>query len=116
VSEEVADAGGTATIWLARPATQAQEGHLAQTMATARAAEYAALTAAATAAADGTAEPAALASTLRRLRNKLRQIQRRDYFPPAERDNAEAAVGALAVLLRDLHADASSHKVRAAAT
>jgi hypothetical protein len=36
VSEEVTDEGGTAAIWLARPATRAQEQQLAQAMAVAR--------------------------------------------------------------------------------
>jgi hypothetical protein len=95
VAEEVNDAGGTAGIWLARPATRAQEDRLARTMAAARAAEYQALLSA-TAAAAGNADPLARASALRRLRNELRAIQRRDYFPPAERDQAEAALQAFA--------------------
>ncbi len=96
VSEEVVDAGGTAAIWLARPATRAQEDQLAQTMAAARAAEYQAVTAAATAAASPPTDPPAKVAAIRRLRNELRAIQRRDYFPPAERDQAQAAVQALA--------------------
>jgi hypothetical protein len=95
VAEEVTDAGGTAAIWLARPTTRAQGDQLAAAMAAARAAEYQALITAA-AAAPGLPDPAARAGTLRRLRNELRAIQRRDYFPPADRDQAEAAVQALA--------------------
>lgn len=101
VSEEVVDAGGTAAIWLARPATRAQEDQLAKTMAAARAAEYRALIAAATAAAgSGGGDPPARAAAVRRLRNELRAVQRRDYFPPAERDQAQAAVLALAASAR----------------
>jgi hypothetical protein len=96
VAEEVIDAGGTAGIWLARPATRAEEAKIAERMTAARAAEYQALIAATAAA--GQADPAARAGTLRRLRNELRAIQRRDYFPPPDRDNAEAAVQALAGL------------------
>lgn len=96
VSEEVTDAGGTAAIWLARPATQGQEDQLAQTMAAARAAEYQALITAAVAAASRATDPSGRAAAVRRLRNDLRAIQRRDYFPPAERDRAQAAVQALA--------------------
>src|SRR5215475_13355587 len=92
LSEEVIDSGGTAIIWLATPSSRAQEHQLAQAMAAARAAEYQALTAAAEAAA-GSPAPA---SAIRRLRNELRAIQRRDYFPPAERDRAEEAVQTLA--------------------
>jgi hypothetical protein len=93
VAEEVTDAGGSAAIWLARPATRAQEGQLAQAMAAARAAEYQAVIAAAAAA---PADPAARVSAVRRIRNEFRSIQRRDYFPPAERDLAQAALQALA--------------------
>jgi len=95
VAEEVTDAGGTAAIWLARPATRAQQDQLAQAMAAARAAEYQALIAAADAAAAAAADPAR-ASAVRRLRNEFRRIQRRDYFPPAEHDLAQAALQALA--------------------
>jgi hypothetical protein len=94
VAEEVTDSGGSAAIWLARPATRAQEDQLAHALATARAAEYRALVAAAAEAADG--DPAARASAVRRLRTELHGIQRRDYFPPAERDQAQAAVQELA--------------------
>ena len=93
VSEEVIDAGGSATVWLAIPSSRGQEHEVVRTMAAARAAEYEALAAAAEAAA---ASPAP-ASAVRRLRNNLRAIQRRDYFPPTERDHAEAAVEALSV-------------------
>jgi hypothetical protein len=94
VAQEVTDGGGSAAIWLARPATRAQEDQLAQALAAARAAEYRALAAAAAEAAGGDA--AARASAARRLRAELRAIQRRDYFPPAERDRAQAAVQELA--------------------
>jgi hypothetical protein len=97
VAEEVTDAGGSATLWLARPATRGQEDQLERSMAAARAAEYLALTTvAASSRADIAAGTAARSGTLRRLRNELRAIQRRDYFPPAERDQAEAAVRDLA--------------------
>jgi len=91
LSEEVIDSGGAAIIWLATPSSRAQERQLARAMAEARVAEYEALIATAEAAGGS---PVA-ASAIRRLRNELRAIQRRDYFPPAERDQAEAAVHAL---------------------
>jgi hypothetical protein len=91
LSEEVIDSGGTAIIWLATPSSRAQDHQLAETMAQARAGEYKALVAAAEAAAVSPIP----ASSIRRLRNDLRAIQRRDYFPPAERDQAEAAIQAL---------------------
>ena len=94
VAQDVTEAGGTAGVWLARPATLAQERELAAAMAAARSAEYATVAAAAAAALDaGDAERAA---TLRRLRAELRRITRRDYFPPAAREQAHAAVEALA--------------------
>jgi hypothetical protein len=91
VAEGVTDAGGSASIWLARPATRAHEDELVTAMTAARAAEYRTVIAAAVAAA-ADADPAGRASALRRLRNELRGIQRRDYFPPAERDQAQAAL------------------------
>jgi uncharacterized protein YdbL (DUF1318 family) len=94
VGEEVSEAGGSAGVWLARPATAAQERELAVAMAAARSAEYEAVAAQAAAARD--AGEAARAAALRRLRGELRRITRRDYFPPAAREQARAAVEALA--------------------
>jgi hypothetical protein len=93
IADEILDAGGTASIWIAHPGTATTERDLATAMTAARAAEYAKVAAEATAAADrdGTAR----LSVARRLRAELRRIQRRDYFPPAERDQATAAVDAL---------------------
>jgi hypothetical protein len=96
IAEEVTESGGTAGVWIARPATLAQERQLAQDMAEARATEYRALqaTAVAQAQATGLGTPER-ARALRRLRGELRKIERRDYFPPAERDAARDAVNAL---------------------
>ena len=94
IAEEVTEAGGSAGVWLARPASVAQERELAAAMAAARAAEYEAVAAQAAAARD--AGEAARAAALRRLRGELRRITRRDYFPPAAREQARAAVEALA--------------------
>lgn len=94
IAEEAIEAGGTATVWFAHPATAAQEREVAAGMAAARAAEYAQLTGEATEAATG--DPAAQASALRRLRAEMRRVTRRDYFPPPERDEARAAIEALA--------------------
>jgi len=91
VAEDVIDAGGSASIWLARPATRAHEDELVAAMSAARAAEYrTVIDSAIAAAADG--EPTSRASALRRLRSELRGIQHRDYFPPAERDQAQMAL------------------------
>jgi DNA-binding transcriptional regulator PaaX len=93
IAEEIGEAGGSASIWIARPATMTAERELATAMATARSAEYAAIVAEAMAAPADMAERQSLA---RRLRAELRRIARRDYFPPVERDQAVAMVDALA--------------------
>jgi hypothetical protein len=64
-------------------------------MRAARAAEYQAVIAHARAAAASTVVERA--RTARRLRGELRRIARRDFFPPAEREAARAAVQALVV-------------------
>jgi hypothetical protein len=92
VAEEVTEAGGSAGVWLARPATVAQERELAAAMAAARAGEYAAVAGEAHAA-KGSADTVR-AAAVRRLRGELRRIARRDYFPPAVREQARAAVAA----------------------
>ncbi len=97
LADEVVEAGGEATIWVARPGSAAQERALAHRMAAATASDYAAVVADAEVAA---AEPAVAARrTLARLRRELRRIAQRDHFPPPERDAAHAAVGRLAELL-----------------
>ncbi|SNS20731.1 hypothetical protein SAMN04488107_1692 [Geodermatophilus saharensis] len=94
LADDVLAAGGSAGVWLARPAGTAQERELAAGMAAARAEEYRAFTAECAAA---LASPDAdRARALRRLRGEWRAIGRRDFFPPAERDPAGAALRALA--------------------
>ena len=93
VAEEIVEAGGTATVWLAEPATVAAERAVAEGMRAARAAEYQAVIDQATSAEPAGEDPVRVA---RRLRAELRRIGRRDFFPPAERDRAKAAVDALA--------------------
>jgi hypothetical protein len=94
LAEEIAEAGGAATLWLATPGSAGQERAIAEAMRTARAAEYQAILDHARAAAGGAAD--ARARALRRLRGDLRRVARRDFFPPGERDAARAAVDALA--------------------
>lgn len=96
LADDVTEAAGSAGLWVARPATLAQERELAAQMAAARAAEYRALAEQCRAAAEGI-DPAERARALRRLRGEWRAINRRDFFPPAERELAAAA-------LRDLTA------------
>ena len=93
IADEITEAGGVASIWLAQPASAAQERDLAARMAAARAGEYAAVAAEAEGA--STAGGREARRTGERLRAELRRIGRRDYFPPPERDSAHAAVSAL---------------------
>jgi len=95
LAEEIFEAGGVATVWLATPGSAAQERAIAAAMRAARAAEYRAVTDKARAAADGAAA-VERTRALRRLRGELRRIARRDFFPPAEREAARTAVAALA--------------------
>ena len=91
---DVVAAHGTAGTWTARPTTVAQERELAGAMAAARAQEYRALTAACTAALAGPAADRPRA--LRRCRAEWRAIDRRDFFPPPEREEAALALRELA--------------------
>lgn len=94
LADEVVEAGGEATIWVARPSTAAQERALAASMSERIAGEYRSIVADADRAlAAGTAERR---RTLARLRRELRRVGSRDYFPPPERDQARAALERLA--------------------
>jgi hypothetical protein len=93
-AEAVVDAGGRAGVWLARPATRAQEREIALSMNDARAAEYDALI-------DDARTALALAGpeqarALRRLRQENRRIRRRDFFRPPERAIAQRLMDELA--------------------
>lgn len=92
IAEEIIEAGGEASTWLAHPTSADQERTLARRMADARAGEYAAVTAEAATAAGSDRERR---RTGERLRAELRRIARRDYFPPPQREAAQAAVRAL---------------------
>jgi hypothetical protein len=96
-AEQIVEAAGVSSVWLAQPSTLAQERLLAEGMAAARAEEY-------TAVCDAAAAAMALPRSeqvraLCRLRSSLREITRRDFFPPAVRDQASAAVQGLAVVI-----------------
>lgn len=105
-ADDVLENGGDASVWLARPEARAAARALAASMAAARAAEYAALTAQAEAAAG--ADDDERRRALPRLRRLHREITRRDFFPPAERELAVRALRALeaAVHASDLAPDA----------
>jgi hypothetical protein len=94
LADEVIEAGGEATLWLARPGSVAQERALATRMREVVTAEYLAVLGNAGAAL--AASSAERKRTLGRLRRELRRIARRDYFLSGERQHAVAAVDALA--------------------
>lgn len=111
VAEEAVQADGTAGVWLARPGSRAQEQAIAAALAEARAVEYAGL---ATAAADALAlSPQARLRSLTRLRRQWREITRRDFFPPAQREQAAAALRVLTEAASVLEADGAGGAVPA---
>ena len=94
VADEVREADGTAGVWLARPSSMELERDTAAGMAAARADEYGTLHAEIVAAA--ALPDAERARALRRHREQLRRIRRRDFFPPPEREAVTAALDQLA--------------------
>jgi hypothetical protein len=102
LADSVIQAGGRATLWLARPTSAGQERQIAEAMRAAVGAEYVRLA--------GDAEFARASSvgtrrrTLGRLRRELRRIRRRDYFRAPEGAGARAAVEALSNSLAELAA------------
>ena len=94
VADEVIAASGEANVWLARPASLAQERAFATRMAEAVATDYTAVLDDARAAMD--LDDFMRSRTLGRLRRELKRIRQRDFFPPAEREQAQHAVDELA--------------------
>ena len=92
LAEGVEQAGGEASVWIAQPGSAKQERELVAAMRETIAAEYRVLIEAA-----GTAPPGR--RRLGKLRRDLRKVKRRDYFPPPERERAEAAIETLAASL-----------------
>jgi hypothetical protein len=95
VAEDVEQAGGTAMLWRARAESPEQERVLATQMAAARAAEYDQVREQAVAVL-GESHVTGAGVVLRRLRGELRRVERRDFFPPPEREAAHATVRELA--------------------
>jgi hypothetical protein len=91
VADEVEQAGGEATVWLAEPAASTDERALTRRMAEAAAADYRLVIEAAAATAESERR-----RTAARLRRELQRIRARDFFPPPERKRAERAVDRLA--------------------
>lgn len=94
LADEVTEAGGEASIWIAQAATRAQERQLTSRLTNQIAGEYREL---AQDAKDATAgDPQARVRTLARLRRQWHRIRQRDYFPPPEREAAARAIERLA--------------------
>lgn len=100
MAEEVIEAGGQAEVWTAAPTTMAQHDRMRTKLSADRAAEYDELADAA-AAALSLPDHAAQAKKLTQLRRRLREIDKRSFFPTAQRDGAEA-------MLKELAAGASA--------
>lgn len=102
LADGVIEAGGEASVWLARPGSAAQARALAGRMRDAVSSDYEALIAAASGAL--ATPPGQRKRTLGRLRRELRRIRRRDYFHAGSREQAAAAVERLAGSVEELAA------------
>jgi len=104
-ADAVQEAGGSATLWRAQTLSAADERTVAGAMAAARAEEYDVITRQAE---EGLHAAAVVRQRLlRRLRRELRAVQRRDYFPPVQRDAAVAALVELGASDQDRSAAAA---------
>lgn len=96
VAEAVVAAQGTASVWLARPGSPVAERDLIEQMTAARVTEYTEVIEAARDA--GRLDQTGRSQAMRRLRAEMRRIGLRDFFPPPQRDVAQAAISDLAAL------------------
>jgi len=96
-AEEVTEAGGAATLWLATSTSKAQDRALAERIRTVAAADYLTVAEAAQTAASGASS--GRRRTLRRLRRALRAIDARAHYRPPEAEQAHDAVERLAELI-----------------
>jgi hypothetical protein len=106
VADQVIEVGGSALLLRAQTLARKDERALAQAMAQARAEEYRALTSRVVETDVAGASSGERTRILRRHHKELRSIQRRDYFPPVERDAAVAAVHDLAARIGTAEAPA----------
>jgi hypothetical protein len=88
LADEVEDAGGSATIWVATPGTAAEGRALVERMRANADADYQRIVEAARGAVDG--------RTAARLRRALHAVRGRDYFDAPGRRDAEQALAKLA--------------------
>jgi len=103
LAEEIDGAGGSSTLWRAELTSSAQERGVVEAMAAARAGEYVDIVERARQARQASMGAVESMRVLRSLRRELRKVQRRDFFPPPERDTARAEVAALARTVLDQH-------------
>jgi hypothetical protein len=87
LADEVEDAGGSATIWIAQAGTAAEDRALVERMRGNAEADYQRIVEAARGAVDG--------RTAARLRRALQSVRGRDYFGAAGRRDAEQALAEL---------------------
>ena len=97
IADEVIEAGGEANIWLAHPATKAQERALVGLIADEIEPQYEAIIEETRAAM--TDAPGSRRRTLARLRRELKTVRQRDHFPKRGFERATAAVNKLADLV-----------------
>ena len=93
LAQAVEEANGEATIWLAEPATTAQDRRLVEQMQAIVGSEYVELAAEARSVA--TRGGSGRARTLGRLRRELRRIRQRDYFGSPSFDGVRLAIEAI---------------------
>ncbi len=93
IADEVIEAGGEASIFVAQPATRAHERELTAQMADEIEAQYEAIVEGATSARSETR--ANQRRTLQRLRRDLKAVHQRDYFPKRGYERATTAVDRL---------------------
>jgi hypothetical protein len=91
LADEVVEAGGDATLWIAEASSARQERELIASFKSRAAEDYAAVLEEVRAL--GGVAPA---RTIARLRRELHRIGRRDFFPPPEREHAQREVEELA--------------------
>jgi hypothetical protein len=102
LADDVVEAGGEATIWIGALASAGQERELASAMAEVVALDYRQVIDAANEASASVSESLGQRKrTLARLRRELRRVRARDYFPPAEREQAQQSVDRLSTLVAE---------------
>jgi len=101
LAEEIDEAGGSSTLWRAELTSNAQERRVVGGMAAARAEEYVDIAERARKFGQVSMAPTDAIRMLRSLRRELRQLQRRDFFPPPERESVGIEVATLARAVLD---------------